>query len=303
MNKAQKSLGAIPQLLARVAPFLIPSLFFQLGFLALLSPLPIFILTLKNPVWISLIALATNLAFIFSIGGHTELAVAGFFWFSVGILFPFLIRKSGKIQLSLVLSYVYLIGIFIASLAVLAKDAHMGIVDYVHSEVSMGLDRLLAAQDNGIEPLKKMVQEEGRDAIFKQFMIELPSGFLMTILISFWLNLLFASKLLQNFLSRTFWAKFKTPEWLVWPTLLFGGLFAFGENALYYIGLNGFKVLMMIYVLQGLSIVSHILNFYKIQGLGRFLIYCLAITLSWPLVLVLGFFDLWFDFRRKFGQS
>ncbi len=302
MNKARKISGAIPQLLARVAPFLIPSLFFQLGFLALLSPLPIFILTLKSPIWLSLAALATNLAFLASMGGHTEIAVAGFFWFAVGILFPFLIRKSGKIQLSLVLSYIYLVAILVASLAAFAHDAKMGVVDYVHSEVSLGLDRLLAMKD-GVEPFKKMIEEEGRDTVFKQFMLELPSGILMTLLISFWLNLLFASKMLQGFLSKDFWSKFKTPEWLIWPTLAFGALYAFAENAPYYIGLNGFKVLMMAYLLQGISILSFILNHYKIQGFARFLIYALSVTLSWPLLLGVGFFDLWFDFRSKFGQS
>ena len=110
-------------------------------------------------------------------------------------------------------------------------------------------------------------------------------------------------KMLQGFLSTDFWSTFKTPEWLIWPTLAFGALYAFAQNAPYYIGLNGFKVLMMAYLLQGISILSFILNHYKIQGFARFLIYALSVTLSWPLLLGVGFFDLWFDFRSKFGQS
>lgn len=302
MSKTQKLLGAIPQLLARVAPFLLPSLFFQLGFIALISPLPLFILTLKRPVWIGLIAVATNLFTLSAVVSHTELALAGFFWFSIGILFPFLIKKSGKIELSLALSYVYLVAIFFASLATLAHQANMEVVEYARSQVSMGLDRLIALQD-GLMPLKKMIEEEGRDAIFKQFMIELPSGVLMSLLISFWLNLLFASKILPQFLPSDFWAKFKTPEWLIWLTLVCAALFAFAENAPYYIGLNAFKVLMVLYAFQGLSILSHLLNQYKIYGIGRFLIYGFTILISWPILLSLGFFDLWFDFRTKFGQS
>jgi hypothetical protein len=39
-----------------------------------------------------------------------------------------------------------------------------------------------------------------------------------------------------------------------------------------------------------------------IGGLGRILIFSVALFLALPLVLALGFFDLWFDFRKKFGQ-
>ena len=309
MSKIQKFQGAIPQLLTRIAPFLLPSLLFQsgqlplTGYFALISPLPIFILTLKNPIWISLLAVLSNLALIASGGNPSEVAIAGFFWFAVGILFPFLIKKSGKVQLSFLLSFIYLAGILFASIAVLAHQAHLGVVDYVHSEVSMGFDRLLAVQDEGLIPLKKMIDEEGRSEVLKQFMIELPPGILITLLLTFWLNLLCASTLVDDFLPKVFWSQYKTPEWLIWPTLVFGALFAFTENVPYYIGLNGFVVLMAIYAFQGLSILGFGLNRYKIYGIKRFFVFCLVILLAWPMLLSLGFFDLWFDFRAKFGQS
>jgi uncharacterized protein YybS (DUF2232 family) len=80
-------------------------------------------------------------------------------------------------------------------------------------------------------------------------------------------------------------------------------MFIWTEHAPYYIGLNGMKILLILYGFQGLSVMSFLLNHYKMMGFLRALIFSLAIFVAMPLVLCLGFFDLWFDFRRKFVQS
>jgi uncharacterized protein YybS (DUF2232 family) len=151
-------------------------------------------------------------------------------------------------------------------------------------------------------PVKKLVEDQGRDGLFRQLMTELPSGLLIALLLSLWVNLLFASQILPGFLSKSFWTRFRNPEWLIWPTLASAALFAFGEHAPYFIGLNLFKVLMVFYGLQGLSILAFLMSRHGIEGLGRILIFSVALFLALPLLLALGFFDLWFDFRKKFGQ-
>ena len=41
----------------------------------------------------------------------------------------------------------------------------------------------------------------------------------------------------------------------------------------------------------------------KVRGAFRGVVYLLAVFFMMPLLLSLGFFDLWFDFRGKFRQS
>jgi hypothetical protein len=67
--------------------------------------------------------------------------------------------------------------------------------------------------------------------------------------------------------------------------------------------MNGMKIFLLFYGFQGLSIVTYVLNQKQIYGLMRPLIYGLIIFIASPFAFALGFFDQWFDFRRKFGQS
>jgi hypothetical protein len=201
--------------------------------------------------------------------------------------------------MSLFLAFLYMILMFTGALAFRAHEIGLGVIEFLRSEISIGMDHLIHLPNS---PVKKLVEEQGRDGLFRQLMTELPSGVLIALLLSLWINLLFASQMVRGFLSKSFWSRFKNPEWLVWPTLASAALYAFGEHAPYYIGLNLFKLLMVFYAFQGLSILGFLMNRHEIAGLGRILIFSVALFLALPLVLALGFFDLWFDFRRKFGQ-
>jgi hypothetical protein len=300
MDQNKKWLGATHVWITRVAPFLLPAVLFQSGIFALVSPLPLFILSLKKKPWLSLIALTVNIALVLAAGFHSKTIGVVVFWFAVGIFFPYLIRKSGKIQLSFVLCLVYMLSMLLIGLYSLSHQVQMGIIEYVKSELSSLMDHLIALPDS---PVKTLVEEQGRDALFKDLMTELPSGIVMALIFGLWINLLFASQLIKGFLSKNFWANYRVPELVIWPTLICAGLFIWSEHALYYIGLNGLKILLVFYGFQGLSVLSYVLNHYKIFGFVRALLFTTAIFLVMPLVLSLGFFDLWFDFRRKLGQT
>ena len=293
--------GAAQSYFLWAAPFFLPALFFQSSLFAFISPLPFFIVTLKNRTWISLLALFTNASLLFALEKDASLlAFPIWFWFCIGITFPLFIRKFKRVPLAFFISYSIGILSLVAGMTLLARGQHMDIFQYTHSEISLGIDRLLAIPDH---PIKKWIEEQGRSELIHNLMVELPSGILIAFIICYWFNLLLAFRTLPGFLSRAFWASYKNPEWLVWPTLICGALYIFDDHALYYIGMNGLKVLLVFYGFQGLSIVTHILNHRQIFGLIRAVIYGLLIFIATPFAFGLGFFDLWFDFRRKFGQS
>lgn len=222
------------------------------------------------------------------------------FWFSIGVSFPLMIRRLKRVPSAFLISYALAIIFLVAGLAIAADSQKLGLVEYIRNEINLGIDRLLAIPEH---PIKKWIDEQGRTNLIQNLMLELPSGTLIAIIICYWFNLLLAFQTLPGFLSRAFWGSYKNPEWLVWPTILSGFLYAYEEHALYYIGMNGLKVLLVFYGFQGLSIVTNFLNRRQIFGLIRAVIYGLLIFVLSPLVVTLGFFDQWFDFRRKFGQS
>jgi hypothetical protein len=59
---------------------------------------------------------------------------------------------------------------------------------------------------------------------------------------------------------------------------------------------------MAVYAIQGLSILSFFFDVWNVRGVFRVLAFLAAIFIMMPLLLSLGFFDLWFDFRSKFRQ-
>ena len=96
MIEPKKPSGAIPLWITRIAPFILPAILFQSAIFAFLSPLPLFLTTLRNKLWIALLAFAVNIALVYATGMATEAIIVTFFWFAAGILFPFLKKHGGS---------------------------------------------------------------------------------------------------------------------------------------------------------------------------------------------------------------
>ena len=104
-------------------------------------------------------------------------------------------------------------------------------------------------------------------------------------------------------LNASYMRLWKAPEWLIWPTILTGFFLLVEWGRASDVSLNIFKFLMAIYTIQGLSILSFFFDLWNVRGVFRIVGFVVGVFLMMPLVLSLGFFDLWFDFRAKFRQS
>ncbi|MBW2091761.1 MAG: YybS family protein [Deltaproteobacteria bacterium] len=100
--------------------------------------------------------------------------------------------------------------------------------------------------------------------------------------------------------------KWKAPEFLVWAVILFGFCVVFPVDPVRSIGINGLMVLALVYFFGGLSVVAYWFDQKAVPRFFRVLTY-LIIALQQYLGLIvvgLGLFDLWFDFRKlKKAQS
>jgi len=70
-----------------------------------------------------------------------------------------------------------------------------------------------------------------------------------------------------------------------------------------WIGINILKFSLTIYAIQGLSILSSLFSAWRLRRLWRWIAYGLVASVMTPIVLTLGFFDQWFDFRSRFRQT
>lgn len=132
----------------------------------------------------------------------------------------------------------------------------------------------------------------------------IPGMAVMSALFVTWVNLLMTRSLVRfrglktpNFGSLTRW---KSPEILVWVVIAGGVMLLIPVKTLKIIGLNIVLGLIMIYFIQGISIVSFYFDKRKFPRMLRGVLYALigVQQVFSMLVIGLGFFDLWIDFRK-----
>ena len=132
----------------------------------------------------------------------------------------------------------------------------------------------------------------------------IPGMAVMSTLFVTWVNLMLTRSLVRfrglktpDFGSLTRW---KSPEVLVWVVIAGGVLLLMPVKFLKIIGLNIVMALIMVYFIQGLSIVAFYFDKRNFPRILRGVLYGLigVQQLFSLLIIGLGFFDLWIDFRK-----
>lgn len=119
-----------------------------------------------------------------------------------------------------------------------------------------------------------------------------------------WSNLLIARPLLRS--RHLFYPDFgelnewKAPEPMVWGVIASGILLIIPCEGLKILGLNGLIIMMMIYFFQGIAIVSFYFEKKRFPPVLRGVLYGIIAMQQVVLFLIvaMGFFDMWVDFRR-----
>jgi uncharacterized protein YybS (DUF2232 family) len=97
----------------------------------------------------------------------------------------------------------------------------------------------------------------------------------------------------------------QAPEYLVWGVIGCGLTLFLPNESIKIIGLNGLLILMSVYFFQGIAIVSFYFNKKKFPRMIRIFLYTLVAVQQLVLLAVigLGFFDMWFNFRKLAKQT
>ena len=132
----------------------------------------------------------------------------------------------------------------------------------------------------------------------------IPGIVVMSVLFITWINLLLARSLARlrgltcpDIGDLTLW---KSPEVLVWGAIAGGCLLLMPVSFLEITGLNIILILIMIYFFHGISVVSFYFEKRKLPKPVRIILYGLiGIQQVFSILVVgLGFFDMWLDFRK-----
>lgn len=293
-------------------PLFLSALLFLSAFFTVIAPLPILFMGIKKGrLWAWLAALSNSLL-VWWVAGVPSLITYLVFMavMAVTVLETLLRRRSVEISAFCGLVAMALTAWIGITLYARIEKAHP--VAEIRSEISEFVDYFgqgSAATGKGgtntAAPLDPAELEEWKQSLI----IELPSAVAVIALILVWVNLTILIRINpEGFKERLgipprFLEDWKAPEFLIWPAILSGATLLVDLGEVTDVGRNIFKFLMAIYAIQGLSILNFFFNHWKLRRIFRFLGYAVGVLVLTPLLLSLGFFDLWFDFRGKFRQS
>lgn len=292
----------------KLIPFFVSALLFVSRLFAVLAPLPLVLLALRSPrsrgLWLGIL---TNSVLVYFLSGPSDLWLFFVWVATVAVALPFFLRRTrsvGRATTRTLISMLVAAGVI---LAVHSQIHHVNPFREFKAVVYEAMDQTLKGMppENRTAWLGEMEPAEWKQNVF----VEIPWILGVFSLVTVGLNLALALRINPQKLRESlgidpaYFRKWKAPELLLWPTIISGFCLLLDLGWGSDIALNVFKFLMAIYAIQGLSILSFFFDAWNVRGPFRTLAYLVAISLMLPLVLSLGFFDLWFDFRSKLRQS
>jgi hypothetical protein len=285
----------------KVLPFFTSAVFFISGLFAVFAPIPLLFLNLRSGRGLALAAVLTNGALVFYAGGVLSLCAYAVFVAVLALSLAEFLRAKKGVEVSAgltLLSMLLLAGLMVGWFShihqvnpwVTVKAHVSSTVDYLSHNVPEGTFTDPAEVDD-----------------WKQSVVtEFPSAIAVFALIMVWVSLVAvlrgnpAGVREKLGIDLSYFKKWRSPSWLVWPTIVSGFFLIVDVPHVSDVSLNVFKFLMAIYTIHGLSILSFFFDLWNVRGAFRAIGYLISIFVMMPLLLSLGFFDLWFDFRAKF---
>ncbi len=231
------------------------------------------------------------------------------FFFIELMLLGFVLSELFELSLSIEKTILYacssVLFTGVVGLLFYSSITNTGIITLVSEYVAKNLELTMALYQN-MEVSEETIHMISSSLENIQYILVRIIPALIVVSTSFiaWVSLLLAKPLLRSralfypgFGSLNLW---KAPEFLVWGVIGSGLLLLLPDRAFKVIGLNGLIILMAIYFFQGIAIVSFYFNKRRFPVLLRSFFYSLIALQQVVLLVVIGvgFFDMWLNFRK-----
>jgi len=290
-----------------LTPFFLSAILYLSGFFAVFAPLPLLVQRyLGAPLVRRLLASITNGGIAFLLGDAGAVVLYGILVLPVVWFLPLLFEKTRKPETAILLT---------AGSVLVAAAIAMGVAAGIHggdpwSELNSTFDGVLRQVHEAV-PLERRSELLG-DQTLEEWMAatKLDMPWRMLTILLFWV---FANGMIllrwnprhireRLGLAPRYFADWKAPEFLILPVLVGGALMVFGKTPWNALGTNILYTALAVYAIQGLSIMSFLMDRWGLFGPLRSILYGIGLLVMLPLILAAGFFDTWFDFRERLRQ-
>ena len=291
----------------RVTPLFLSAILFLSGIFSVFCALPLQVLSLQKRWKLLLLSLVLNSAWVILLGGFASFALYAVYGLVPGVLLGWLMGRGTSLTRSLAVT--------VAGMMTVAGGVVLGVAVYHQvspfDEVRNQVSVFLRWMEVSLAPEARENLLGGMDPKdwSKAFLHELPSALILFALAQAWLSAVFLLRanpggiLGMKGLKPDLIRNWRVPDLWVWPTIACAVFMVFEIEQVTPWATNAFRVLMGLYALQGLAILGAFLDAWKIRGFLRNAVYVGVLFLMMPLLLSVGFFDQWFDFRKKLRQS
>jgi hypothetical protein len=291
----------------RLAPLFLSALLFLSAFFSPLAPLPLVYANLRFGRRWAWAAALTNSAIVARASGVPGAGVYIVAIATVGLALPEMMRRKATLQRAWIWTLGAVSLAALVALAIVARLHSVSVGVELQTQLTRVVEVLIRELPPGATTGGEVVDPETLKTDLRE---EIPSVIAVFGLLLVWANIALAARFRSapreedpigiSIPSIRAW---KAPDWLVWPTIASGFLLIFDGGQASIVALNLFKFLMALYAIQGLCVMAFFMEAWNIRAGLRTGINVAVVLLMLPLVLSLGFFDLWFDFRSKFRQS
>jgi len=269
--------------------------------LSILTPLPQFFVSLRLGRWAG-ISLALLCALLTGISGF-QVGMAYLMQFGMpAIVFSEAMRRGFSVEKSFLYSILVLMAVAVFAIGSYASTQDLGMSEavgrFVESVIteSVDMNEKAGVRSEPLAEFRKAAPELGRIASGLY-----PAMIASAALIMLWVNTMLLGRVLNRhgmgspFGGLSSW---KAPEQLVWGVVLGGVAVLAGTGTMKTVGINILVVLSVIYFFQGMAILSF---YFRKRGFSPFLkgaAYLVAVRYMSLVVVAIGLFDMWADFRR-----
>jgi uncharacterized protein YybS (DUF2232 family) len=213
------------------------------------------------------------------------------------------IEQQYSIEKTMIFSVTGVLAVSLAAFGVYAAFQGQEIGKMVQDYISQYLELTSELYtDMGIE--KQQI-----DALNAAFVVVMPGMFIVSYMTTVWLNVLIIKRLLARIgiqlKSMAALNRFRAPDSLVWAVIGLGVLMVLPVGPVKYVVINCLIILLLIYFFQGIAVISFYFQQKESPTFLKVFCYGLIAVQIYFLILVigLGFFDNWINFRKLETQK
>lgn len=275
-------------------------------FFALFIPLPVLYYQIKLGRTHGMIASAISAVAVFIMIGSIGVDLIFFAeLLFIGILLSVFFEKNLPVEMVVGLTCLAVLGSGAAGLIFYSFTLNQSIGSIVSAYVMRNLELTMALyQSAGIPEDNVRVLSDSLGQIQYVLVRITPALITSMTMLVVWANILTARPIFSvrgmpypSFGRLNQW---RAPELLVWLVIGCGGALLLPSSGLKIVGMNGLIVFLTIYFFQGIAVVSFFFDKKHFSRIARILLYGLIVLQQLLLIVVigLGFFDTWIDFRK-----